>query len=475
MTIRRHPQDARHASRGRSPARSTTSPRMRLSRGRGLRCVALRLRLHGLGTAAAASTVSRFRRLFGGVGDLLEGGATLRRSPPGQHVALQARVELIDAPFGLGAIGSGVDLDFGDAVGQQLYLLFGVGERGLARLQRLRQDVRPFRQRRPPLLELADLAVKPIARRREPLDDLIRGVASDGPFHHLALQDPDVLGARGKRLAHLGEQFLGGGGARTQRLEPQIHRIGFGLMSLVGLVAGGRHRDALVLGGSQADLHLLQPRPRGGQSVLAFVRRRDKPVSCASWLSRLAISARTATISLVSSVLSPSSPRAACCASVNSRCSSSPTLSNSAARFSSALNSVRTLSWPARSSASALRKPTLSVFSCSSACSAEPMGSTRLRKASLRSSSAPIRRSVSISRLRSASFSSPTRAPMSANVGSLGSSTPGGPGLAGVGTANAADVDAPPLRARKWVIVRMASPQPDKTSLAYTDFCNPSQ
>src|SRR5262249_43367719 len=129
-----------------------------LSRGRGLRCVALRLRLHRLGTAAAASAVSRFRRLFGGVGDLLEGGATLRRSPPGQYIALQprvvpagrlqralgdgeldalalkARVELIDAPFGLGAIGSGVDLDFGDAVGQQLYLLLGVRERGLARL-----------------------------------------------------------------------------------------------------------------------------------------------------------------------------------------------------------------------------------------------------------------------------------------------------------------------------------------------------
>src|SRR3989442_1063859 len=54
--------------------------------------------------------------------------------------------------------------------------------------------------------------------------------------------------------------------------------------------------------------------------------------------------------------------------------------------------------------------------------------------------------------------------PISANVGSLGSSAPGEPGLTGVGTANAADVDAPPLRARKWVIVRMASPQPDKTS-----------
>jgi hypothetical protein len=53
---------------------------------------------------------------------------------------------------------------------------------------------------------------------------------------------------------------------------------------------------------------------------------------------------------------------------------------------------------------------------------------------------------------------------MSANVGSLGSSAAGEPGFAGVGTANAADVDATPLRARKWVIVRMASPQPDKTS-----------
>src|SRR5262249_53953428 len=82
---------------------------------------------------------------------------TLRRSPPGQHIALQprvvpagrlqralgngefdalalqARIELIDAPFGLGPIGSGVDLDLGDAVGQRLYLLLGVGKRGLAR------------------------------------------------------------------------------------------------------------------------------------------------------------------------------------------------------------------------------------------------------------------------------------------------------------------------------------------------------
>ncbi len=49
-------------------------------------------------------------------------------------LALQARIELIDAPFGLGPIGSGVDLDLGDAVGQRLYLLLGVGKRGLARL-----------------------------------------------------------------------------------------------------------------------------------------------------------------------------------------------------------------------------------------------------------------------------------------------------------------------------------------------------
>src|SRR5262245_14325807 len=122
----------------------------------------------------------------------------------------------------------------------------------------------------PPLLELADLAVKPIAGSGEPLDDLLRGVASDVRFHRLALQDPDVLGARGERLAHLGEQFLSGSGARTQRLEPQIHRIGFGLMALVGLIARGRQRDALVLGSRQADIHLLQPRPRGGQGVLAF-------------------------------------------------------------------------------------------------------------------------------------------------------------------------------------------------------------
>jgi len=107
---------------------------------------------------------------------------------------------------------------------------------------------------------------------------------------------------------------------------------------------------------------------------LASLRARPLAASCAHWLSRLAISARAATISLVSSVLSPSRPRTACWASANSRPNSSPALSNSAARFSSALNSLRTLSWLPRSSASALRKPTLSLFSCSSACSAEPDG-----------------------------------------------------------------------------------------------------
>src|SRR5262249_32331916 len=426
MTAERQTSDARRASRLVFACALGSFAGTRLSGGRGLRCAVLRLRLHRLGTAAAASAVSRFRWFFGGVGDLFERGTALRRPPPGQHIALQprvvpagrlqralgdgaldalalkARIELIDAPFGLGAIGSGVDLDFGDAVGQRLYLLFGVGKRGLARLQRVRQDARSFRQRRPRLFELAGLGVEPIARDGEPLDNLFRGVACDARFHRLALQHPDVLGARGKRLAHLGEQFLRGGGARTQRLEPQVHRIGFGLMALVGLIARGRQRDTLVLGGSQADVHLLQPRPRGGQAIfalgeatrqarrlrqrliecrlqralvvlqqqelfpyerafglqfdnaligavcvidgmwLASLRARPLAVSCANWLSRLATSARTATISLLSSVLSPSSPRAACCASVNSRPNSSPTLSNSAARFSSALNSLRT-------------------------------------------------------------------------------------------------------------------------------------
>src|SRR5262249_60564954 len=63
-----------------------------LSGGRRLRCAVFRLRLHRLGTAAAASAVSRFRWLFGGVGDLLERGTALRRSPPGQHIALQSPV-----------------------------------------------------------------------------------------------------------------------------------------------------------------------------------------------------------------------------------------------------------------------------------------------------------------------------------------------------------------------------------------------
>src|SRR6266566_6233470 len=79
-----------------------------------------------------------------------------------------------------------------------------------------------------------------------------------------------TVGARGQSLAHLGEQFLSGGGTRTQSLEPQIQGIGFGLMSLVGLVARGGQRDALVLGSRQADVHLFQPRTRGSQGVLAL-------------------------------------------------------------------------------------------------------------------------------------------------------------------------------------------------------------
>src|SRR5262249_49276920 len=90
------------------------------------------------------------------------------------------------------------------------------------------------------------------------------------------------------------------------------------------------------------------------------------------------------------------------------------------------------------------------------------MGSTRFRKASLRSSSAPMRRSVSIRRLRSVSLSSPTRAPISAKVGSLRSSAPLGRILAEAALGN--EADATPLRARKSEMVRMAPPQPDKTS-----------
>src|SRR5262249_14342859 len=90
------------------------------------------------------------------------------------------------------------------------------------------------------------------------------------------------------------------------------------------------------------------------------------------------------------------------------------------------------------------------------------MGSTRFRKASLRSSRAPIRRSVSIRRLRSVSLSSPTRAPISAKVGSLRSSAPLRKILAEAELGN--EADATPLRARKSEMVRMAPPQPDKTS-----------
>src|SRR5436189_689814 len=209
MTAERQTSDARRALRLAIACALGSFAGTRLSGGRRIRWAVFRLRLHRLGTAAAASAVSRFRWLFGGVGDLLERGTTLRRSPPGQYIALQprvvpagrlqralrdgefdalalqARIELIDAPFGLCPIGSGVDLDLGDAVGQRLYLLLGVGKRGLARLQRLCQDARSFRQRRPRLLELAGLGVEPIAGDGEPLDNLFRGIACDGRFHRL--------------------------------------------------------------------------------------------------------------------------------------------------------------------------------------------------------------------------------------------------------------------------------------------------
>src|SRR4029450_7761718 len=204
---------------------------------------------------------------------------------------------------------------------------------------------------------------------------------------------------------------------------------------LVGLVARGRQRDALVLGSRQADVQLLQARPRGSQGVLALgettrqarrfrqrlIERRlqralvvlqqqelfphertfglqfHNPLvgavgmidenlvglaqrsAVGGLLRQLALDIRDLRphrhdfagklgfVTLhtpLSSFLSPSSPRPACCASANSRPSSSPALSNSAARFSSTLNSLRTLSWLARSYAHALRKPTLSLSSC---------------------------------------------------------------------------------------------------------------
>jgi hypothetical protein len=77
MTAERQTSDARRALRLAIACALGTFAGTRLSGGRGLRFAAFRLRLHRLGTAAAASAVSRFRWLFGGVGDLLEGA-----SPP---------------------------------------------------------------------------------------------------------------------------------------------------------------------------------------------------------------------------------------------------------------------------------------------------------------------------------------------------------------------------------------------------------
>lgn len=41
---------------------------------------------------------------------------------------------------------SGIELDFGDAVGQRLYLLLGLAERGFASLDRFGEDVGPLNQ-----------------------------------------------------------------------------------------------------------------------------------------------------------------------------------------------------------------------------------------------------------------------------------------------------------------------------------------
>jgi len=207
---------------------------------RGLRAALCRL----AGTGGFA--VLRFLRLFGAIRDYLEIRTSLLGGPSGQHLALQPGVisarglqralrdgkldalalqacaELVDAPFRLGAIGAGLRLDLGDAVGERLDLLVGVAKRGLARLQSFRQVVRPLHQRRAPLFELASLTLQPIARGREPLDDLLGIGARDIRFYHLALQDPDVLGAGDESLAHLGKQLLRGGGTRTQRFQTQV-------------------------------------------------------------------------------------------------------------------------------------------------------------------------------------------------------------------------------------------------------------
>src|SRR5262249_48115645 len=147
-----------------------------LSGGRGLRSAALRPLLSRI-AAGATPAVFGPLRLLAGVRHHLECGASCRRRAPRQHIALKAgiiptrglqrtlgdsefaplalqtRIELIDAPFGLGSIRAGIDLDFGDAVAQHLYLLLGMGERSLARLERFSETVAALLERGARLLE----------------------------------------------------------------------------------------------------------------------------------------------------------------------------------------------------------------------------------------------------------------------------------------------------------------------------------
>src|SRR5262249_27926115 len=113
-------------TRANAPRRPIVA-RTRLAGGVGLRCTAFRAALCRL-AGAGGFTVLRFLRLFGAIRDYLKIRTRLLGGPPGQHLALQPRVvsagglkralrdgkldalalqactELIDAPFGLGAI-----------------------------------------------------------------------------------------------------------------------------------------------------------------------------------------------------------------------------------------------------------------------------------------------------------------------------------------------------------------------------------
>ena len=62
-------------------------------------------------------------------------------------------MQILDALLGLGTIRPGVELKLLEAVGERLYLLLGIGECAVARLQGFRQAVAAFPQRRPCLIE----------------------------------------------------------------------------------------------------------------------------------------------------------------------------------------------------------------------------------------------------------------------------------------------------------------------------------